>query len=62
MIYPVAKIRITINSKEVIRATPFRFRIGVEEAAAQPGGSLTLLYKLRFALARETIRIGKFIK
>ena len=32
--YPVAKIKITINSKEVIRATSLLFRMEVEEAAA----------------------------
>ena len=40
-------IKTKINSEEVICATPFFLEWGVEEAAAQPSGSLSVLYMIR---------------
>ena len=55
-IHPVAKIRITINSKEVIRATSLLFRNGSGRSSRLAfGGSLPLLYSIFVSFTRERL-------
>ena len=54
--YPVAKIKITINSKEVIRATPFLFRNGSGRSSRLAfDGSLPLLYSIFVSSTRKRL-------